>query len=107
MFKAGQKVRCVDDRFSNPKTMDMFENWVVRDEVYTVRVQRPAGAESGVLLEEIKNPPFFHPAYGGKLEPAFHPRRFVIDEDEMKSEEMVEQAKEILEEEVLKEEVLK
>lgn len=106
MFKAGQKIRCVDDRYSNAKTMEVFKNWVTRDEVYTVRVQRPAGAESGVLLEEIRNPPFYNPNYGGKLEPAFHPKRFVIDEDEIKSEEMLEQAKEILQEEVLKKEVL-
>lgn len=98
-MRKGQKVVCVDDRYSNAVTMKNFKEWIKRDETYTVREIRPVGAEGGILLEEVKNPPVFYPAFGGHLEPAFHPRRFVPleefsmageFEDEKQTHEVVE-----------------
>jgi hypothetical protein len=99
-FRKGQKVVCVNDRYSNMSTMKKFNQWIVRDEIYTVRQHRPEGAEGGVLLEEIVNPPMYVKVFGGSLEPAFHPSRFVpLNEEEMENKEVI---KEILEtEEVL------
>jgi hypoxanthine phosphoribosyltransferase len=76
MFKKGQKVVCIDDSRSTRKTMERFEEWIEKDRVYTIREQRPQGAEGGVLLEEVKNPPAYFPQVMGKIEPAFAPRRF-------------------------------
>ena len=93
-FQVGQTIICVDDRFSNEVTMAMFQHWIIRDEEYVVRAARPEGAEGGILLEEIKNEPVLVPHFGGKLEPAFHPKRFVAKDSA--SEAMVEEAREIL-----------
>lgn len=99
-FSVGQRIMCVDDRFRNTKTMQHFTQWVKRDKTYTVREIRPAGAEGGILLEEIKNPPCYFPHFGGNLEPAFHPKRFVPLE-EAEGEQAKEKAKEILHEQEL------
>lgn len=96
-FHVGQKVICIDDRYSNPQTMQHFKQWVERDKEYTIRKVRPQGAEGGVLLEEVVNPPCFFPQYGGKLEPAFHPKRFVPKE-EMEGDEVIMEAAQILRE---------
>ena len=65
--------------------------------MYTIRSVRPAGAEGGVLLEEIKNDPIFFQAYQGKLEPAFKSNRFV-PLDELESEEAETAVEELLRE---------
>lgn len=86
-FYTGQKVICVDDRYSNKKTMKHFQNWISRDQVYTVREVRPQGLESGILLEEITNAKIFVSHLGGHIEPAFHPTRFVpVDETEQEKD---------------------
>lgn len=75
-FDKGDKVVCIDDSGNTLATMRKFSSWPVRDEIYTVREQRPEGAEGGVLLEEIKNEPVYFQQVMGKLEPAYHPDRF-------------------------------
>ena len=86
-FSVGQKIACIDDRYSNEATMQHFKQWIERDKTYTVRQVRPHGAEGGILLEEIKNPPCYFPQFGGNLEPAFNPRRFVAVEEFYNEEE--------------------
>lgn len=95
-FKKGDRVVCIDDRPSTLKTMARFRYWIVKDTIYTVREQRPEGAEGGILLEEAKNPPVYFEHFMGKLEPAYHPGRFrkaTPDEiAEREREEEVEEA---------------
>lgn len=55
-----------------------FETWVTEGEIYTLR--RTGGSligETGVYLNEIKNPPVFIPEFAGKVEPSFNSKRFV------------------------------
>jgi hypothetical protein len=89
-FQRGEKVVCIDDSPSTATTMSKFETWPKEGEVYRVRDQRPSGAEGGVLLEELRNPPVYFAQVMGKLEPAFNPARFRRME-EQKSEEEAEE----------------
>lgn len=92
-MKVGMKVVCINDDFSmHPFISEHYKNLPKKDKTYTIRQVRPAGAEGGILLEEIKNPPIFFTLYQGKLEPAFNPKRFVpLDEFYSKeAEEAVE-----------------
>lgn len=96
-FKKGEKVVCVDASPSTPTTMSKFEAWPSQDEVYHVRDQRPQGAEGGVLLEELRNPPVYFEQVMGKLEPAFNPARFRRVEEETSAERAAEEESEVLE----------
>jgi hypothetical protein len=97
-FKPGMKVVCIDGDFSmHPMIFEHYQSLPKQDQVYTIRKVRPMGAEGGVLLEEIKNDPVFFVHFQGKLEPAFHPRRFV-PLDEFESEEVEEAVEELLRE---------
>ena len=98
-LSVGQKVVCIDDSPSTPETMINFVKWVKKDETYTIRSIRPAGAEGGILLDEVKNPPVHFPHFGGNLEPAFHPRRFVSLQTKEKVREKVKEVE--LEEELV------
>lgn len=92
-FTKGDKVVCIDDSPSTPRTMLRFRYWIVKDSIYTVRDQRPQGAEGGILLEEIKNPPVYFEHFMGKLEPAYHPSRFrKATSQELKGEEAEKEA---------------
>lgn len=97
-FKVGMKVVCIDGDFSmHPMIFEHYQQLPSQDQVYTVRAVRPMGAEGGILLEEIKNAPVFFAHFQGKLEPAFHPRRFV-PLDELESKEAEEAVEELLKE---------
>lgn len=76
-FSIGQKIVCVNDKHSIPSVMKCFKQWITVDTTYTVRGIRPTDAGGGILLEEINNPSCYFSEYGGNLEPAFHPTRFV------------------------------
>ena len=89
---------CIDASYSTPTTMSKFRSWPTRDEIYRVREQRPEGAEAGVLLEEVKNPPVYFEQVMGKLEPAFNPGRFRRLREEA-TREGAEEESEVLEEE--------
>lgn len=94
-FKQGEQVVCIDASPSTPTTMSKFETWPSKDEIYRIREQRPSGAEGGVLLEEIKNPPVYFEQVMGKLEPAFSPDRFRrLEEMEQKLAEEAEESQE-------------
>lgn len=98
-FKRGEKVVCVDASHSTPTTMSKFRTWPSQDEVYRVRDQRPEGAEGGLLLEELRNPPVYFEQVMGKLEPAFNPKRFRRVEEEASAESAEEEESEVLEQE--------
>ena len=97
-FKPGQRVVCIDGDFSmHPMIFEHYSCLPKKDQIYTVRKIRPAGAEGGILLEEIKNDPIFFHAYQGKLEPAFKATRFA-PLDELESEEAEKAVEELLRE---------
>ena len=97
-FKVGQKIVCINGDFSmHPFISEHYKVLPVKDKTYTVRQVRPTGAEGGILLDEIKNPPIFFTLYQGKLEPAFNPKRFV-PLDEFYGEEAEKAVEELLKE---------
>jgi hypothetical protein len=97
-FKPGMKVVCIDDDFSmHPMISEHYKVLPKKDITYTIRQVRPAGAEGGILLDEIKNPPIFFTLYQGKLEPAFNPIRFA-PLDELHSEEAEKAVEELIKE---------
>lgn len=57
MFKIGQKVMCIDDRF-NAETRPYMPCWVKKFGIYTIRgIHKDSDIEGyGVYLEEIVNP---------------------------------------------------
>lgn len=68
MFDIGQKIVCINARFSNKEIIGFIRYLPEKDKVYTVRDIIPAGSNSGnalgnnantcaVLLAEIVNPP--------------------------------------------------
>jgi len=97
-FKPGQKVVCIDGDFSMyPFISDHYSALPIKGQTYVVREIRPMGAEGGILLEELKNDSVFFAHFGGKLEPAFNPKRFILL-DSLESEEVEEAIEEVLEE---------
>ncbi len=95
MFSIGQKIVCIDDKKHHALKYEMFKQWVTVNTTYTVRGIRPPNAGGGILLEEINNPPCYFSDYGGNIEPAFNPSRFVPLQDEkegsvMEQEQVVE-----------------
>jgi len=97
-FKPGTKVVCINSDFSmHPMIVEHYQALPLKDQVYTVREVRPMGAEGGILIEELKNTPVFFAHFGGKLEPAFNPKRFA-PLNEIESEEATEAVEEMLKE---------
>ena len=84
MFRIGQRVTCVDDKFVgenrvyDPTFTVRCPNLPLKGHVYTVRgfVVPYAGYSGtpGILLEEISNPPC--PYFEGTFEPSFFPSHF-------------------------------
>jgi hypothetical protein len=97
-FSIGDSVVCVDD-IMQPHTVEELKkdvpNWVKKDQRYTVRaVLNNRDIVTGVLLEEIDNPPKYFDKIGGFQEPAFAEWRF----RKLKpSDSMVEAVQEVLE----------
>jgi hypothetical protein len=97
-FSIGDRIVCIDDAMQ-PHTVEELKkdvpNWVKKDEEYTVRaVLNNRDIVTGILLEEIDNPPKYFNKIGGFQEPAFAEWRF----RKLKpSESMVEVAQEVLE----------
>jgi hypothetical protein len=84
MFRIGQRITCVDDKFVgenrvyDPTFTVRCPNLPLKGHVYTVRgfVVPYAGYSGtpGILLEEISNPPC--PYFEGTFEPSFFPSHF-------------------------------
>jgi hypothetical protein len=96
-FNIGDRVICIDDAML-PHTVSELKknvpNWVKKDDKYTIRaILDNRGIVTGVLLEEIDNPPLYFKMIGGFQEPAFGEWRFrklKPSESEVVSEEEVE-----------------
>lgn len=82
-MKSGDLVTCIDDIIFHANTMDVYKQWPAKGKDYVVREVRPAAAEGGILLEEIKNAPIYFPFMQGYLEPAFNPNRFVKKDEQL------------------------
>jgi hypothetical protein len=97
-FRVGDRVICIDDTMQPHTVLELKKdvpNWVKKDQQYTVRaVLNNRDIVTGILLEEIDNPPKYFNIIGGFQEPAFAEWRF----RKLKpSEDMVEAMQEILE----------
>lgn len=97
-FNIGERVVCVDDYMQTHTIQELKKdvpNWVKKDEQYTIRaILNNRDIVTGILLEEIDNPPKYFDKIGGFQEPAFADWRF----RKLKpSESMVEVVSEVLE----------
>lgn len=97
-FNIGDRVVCVDDSMQSHVIEELKKdvpNWVKKDNKYTIRaVLNNRNIVTGLLLEEINNPPLYFDLIGGFQEPAFAEFRF----RKLKpNENMVENVKEVLE----------
>jgi hypothetical protein len=97
-FSIGDNVVCIDDSMQPHTVAELKKdvpNWVKKDKQYTVRaVLNNRDIVTGILLEEIDNPPKYFDKIGGFQEPAFAEWRF----RKLKpSESMVEVVQEVLE----------
>ena len=81
MFKVGENVVCINDTMEAskaPELLKYFKQWVVKDEIYTIReFKENDGIVVGVLLEEVKNNEKWFQLLGRFQEPAFSLDRFV------------------------------
>jgi len=79
-MKVGDKVLCINAIIDPDKLEEIkkdFENWVTKDEEYTIReVLSNDGIVTGLLLEEIYNYPKFFKLINRFQEPAFATWRF-------------------------------
>ena len=106
MFKAGQRIVCVNDSFDAiqqatiPNLPKRDEQYVVRDAFQVTR----NGTSSGIWavhLTEIRNPSLPHPSGLGTFEPSFAADRFAeLADDQAASEHAAEVMLRQLEEEV-------
>lgn len=106
MFEIGETVVCIDDSIKAGKELfvaKVFPNWVKKDEKYVIRAfVDNQGIVTGVLLEELVNPPVYIHLIDAEQEPAFRTSRFrklhpheVLEESEV--DETVGELLEILE----------
>lgn len=82
------RVICINDTVEPDKLAEIkgdFENWIVKDRIYTIReVLKNDGIVDGYLLEEVYNFPKFMRLLNRVQEPAFATWRFrVMKEDEV------------------------
>ena len=94
MIKEGDQVVCIDDYF-NQRAIDLIPNRPLKDNIYTVRQihYHNVNDKTGILLEEIVNPPIISGVLKRLLEPTFNIIRFVpLDKvlDEISIEELQE-----------------
>lgn len=89
-MRVGDKVVCINDRIDPDKLEEIkndFENWIVKNEVYTIReILDNDGIVPALLLEEVHNFPKFFKLINRVQEPAFATWRF--SKFEMLKEEM-------------------
>jgi hypothetical protein len=92
----GDKVICIDDAKTNPRIDLDYQHWVKEGEIYTIRKIYPPSVGSGVLLEEIVNPPIYIKMLHGKVEPAFSQVRFrKLTKQELALTESIEETQEL------------
>lgn len=95
-MEVGKKCICVDDsvrpEFLNDKNK-LFQVWVKKDSIYTVReILTNDGIVDGVLLEEIRNNAVYQPLLKRYQEVAFGAFRFrELEDDKVMSKEEVEE----------------
>jgi len=91
-MKVGDKVRCIDDDFSQhiDVFIKSFDQLPQRGKEYTIRRIERWDGEVRVLLEEIRNKPFTDGVLKG-VEPGFNAKRF---EKPIKEKVSVEQEEE-------------
>jgi hypothetical protein len=77
-MKPGDKVICIDASKEKTISYNVFKNWIVEQEKYTVRRVEGGGR---ILLEEVTNPPVYVASVFGKVEPGFAKKRFANYED--------------------------
>lgn len=80
MFAIGDRVVCIDSS-KQPHTAEELTadvpNWVVKDKQYTIRgIEHHDLGATGVVLEEIVNPPKYFRLVGRVMEPMFAEWRF-------------------------------
>ena len=98
MFSVGDRVLCIDDS-TIPEIQELLDNhpikWIEKDKEYTIRhIFDNDGIATGLLLEEIINPPFYIPLLGRVQEFAFAEFRFrkltsVVQKSEIEMEEKI------------------
>jgi hypothetical protein len=94
----GDKVVCVDDTVRPPVQIELFPNWVVEGDTYTIRtIEGSFDSEPRILVNELRNPSAYFEELGGKVEPGFSGKRFVPYEDYILSNAIGEEIEEELE----------
>lgn len=80
MFGVGDTVVCINDSIQSNMFDEVskdFKQWVVKDKKYIIRgLHDNDGIVTGVLLEEVVNPPIYFRLLGKVQEPAFGTFRF-------------------------------
>lgn len=72
-MNVGQKIRCIND--DSPS--NLFENWIQKDQVYTVReIEKLDDGRTRLLLNEIINPKVYVEDLNKNIEPGFLSDRF-------------------------------
>lgn len=100
MIGVGSRVICVDDSISGEALIFVVNNmpgWVEKGKTYTVReISDNGGIVTGVLLEEITNPPVWVDLVQAVIEPRFALWRFREIEESVGEEKMrTERAREL------------
>ena len=85
-MKPGDKVICINATIDADKLEEIskdFENWIVKDKIYTIReILNNDGIVTGLLLEEVRNIPKFFKLLNRYQEPAFATWRFRKQEEQ-------------------------
>lgn len=76
-FQQGMICSCVDDKFTQEQ-INLIPNRPILGEEYTVADVLLTRNGTGLILEELKNPPLKHPNIDGTFIPSFASSRFKI-----------------------------
>jgi hypothetical protein len=90
-MQVGDKVVCINALIDADKLLEIskdFQNWITKDETYTVReILFNDGIVDGILLEEVYNVPKWFKLINRLQEPAFATWRFrKMEEDKIQVE---------------------
>ena len=91
-MKTGDQVVCIDDSITRPDIHnEIFLQWIKEGNMYVIRsTSTNLKGTMSVLLEEVKNPPYYIEELQGKAEPRFRAERFQ-KLDEVNIEELLKE----------------
>lgn len=83
MFQINEKIICINDSISQSGVYELYQQWVIKDQEYTVRSCTWDSINNcyRVLLNEVFNKPTYIEGIMAKVEPGFSHKRFASQKE--------------------------